>query len=147
MAEHFSKVAKLQNQSMTCTGPLTANSTDVSPVVCMATAVVEMKGTEAVNDTIKLVYLPGNAVVLPHLCRVQGAALGAALSVKIGDGVDDDAYSTALDIKAAHDVAFTGGVKAPVKHDGGYWVTATVTAATTPTAGAVTNVLIAYSVR
>ena len=148
MAIKYSEIAREQNGIMTGTAPLKGKGGLASGTVCIATSIVEIDGTKSINDVIHLVRLPKNAVIVPHLCRVSGAAMGTAFSVKIGTDVDGEqaAYSAALDIKAAHDVAFTGGVKLPVEHEAPYWVTATITAATTPTNGAKTTVYIAYRI-
>lgn len=144
----YSEIAKDQNGIMEGIAPLKGKGGLASATVCVATAIINVEGTEAVNDVINLVRLPKNAVVVPHLCRVSGAAMGTAFSVKVGTDVvgEEAAYSAALDIKAAHDVAFTGGVKLPVEHEAPYWVTASVTAATAPVKGAKTTVYIAYRI-
>lgn len=148
MSDFYSDIAKVANGIMTGTGALVGKGGGESASVLMATAKVIIKGTEVVGDVIKLARLKPGAVVVPHLCRVIGAATGAAFSVKVGTNTagEDAAYSAALDIKAAHDLPFVNGIKLPVKKDEPYWVTASITAATTPSAGAETHFLIAYRI-
>ncbi|MEG0025465.1 MAG: hypothetical protein RR719_08995 [Akkermansia sp.] len=148
MAIKYSEIAKDQNGIMEGTAPLKGKGGLASATVCIATAIINLEGTEAFGDVINLVRLPKNAVVVPHLCRVSGAAMGTSFSVKISTDVvgEDSVYSGALDIATAHDVAFSGGAKLPVEHDAPYWVTAVVTAATALVKGAKTVVFIVYRI-
>lgn len=148
MAIRYSEIAMDQNGSMTGTAPLKGDGGLASATVCIATAIINVEGTEAVGDVINLVRLPKNAVVVSHLCRVSGAETGTSFSIKVGTDVvgEDAAYSASLNIAQAHDVAFVGGVKLPVEHDAPYWVTASVSAVASPIKGAKTVVFIVYCI-
>ncbi|MEG0333883.1 MAG: hypothetical protein RR553_03265 [Akkermansia sp.] len=148
MAIRYSEIAMDQNGSMTGTAPLKGDGGLASATVCIATAIINVEGTEAVGDVINLVRLPKNAVVVSHLCRVSGMNLGMEFSIKVGTDVvgEGATYSDALNIAGVHDLAFGGGVRFPVEHDAPYWVTASVSAVTSPIKGAKTVVFIVYRI-
>lgn len=107
---------------------------------------VNSVGTDTTADTIRIVKLPSGTWLLPELCTVVHEALGTAYTVTIGDEVDPDRFSTALDVKAAGTTAFSGGVEslAPVKLTEDTWITATATLVTTPTADKLAKFNIAF---
>jgi len=146
MATLNTDTASQQTLGMTQAGKIVRDGSVVSGDLLHAHGVHTVAGTDATSDTIRLVYLPAGTWVLPELCSVVNEAMGTAYTVTIGDEVDPDRFSAALDIKAAGTKAFAGGVESltPVKLTEPTWITATATSVTTPTAGNVAKFNIAY---
>lgn len=123
--------------------------------VATAIATYTFTGDEAVNDVIRLVQIPRNAIVLPHLCRIVNEALGAAAAGTVGDEVgtpDADKYSTSIALATAGTQAFAGaaaGALGPAATPDATWVTLTITAgsALADQAGKKLTAYIAYSVQ
>lgn len=102
----------------------------------VATAVAKYTFTaaEAVNDVIRLVKVPNNVIILPHLCRIVTDGLGTAAAGTVGDELgtpDPDKYSTAITLSAAGTLAFAGataGALNPAPTSDETWITLTITA-------------------
>lgn len=110
-------------------------------------------GTEAANDTIQLMDLPAECVLLPQLSSVTCADPGAALTLDIGDAADTDRYADDIALLNGGQVGFAStlpvpaGITTPFLPSATSRVYATVKVATTLTPGTVLNFLIAYRIK
>jgi hypothetical protein len=113
-----------------------------------------MVGTEAANDVIRLGFLKEGAEIVPHLCTVNSDAVATTATITVGDldlagvgaAIDADRYSTALDVAAAGNDTFTGGVAftTPYRLGGEAWISFTFATMNTPVAGKKLRFRIAY---
>ena len=82
---------------------------DQSAQVMFADALYTMLGTEAANDIINLVRLPGGVKVDPTLSSVTGDGIATTATIDVGDNdvlgvgaaADVDRYADGLDVAAA----------------------------------------------
>lgn len=106
MAERFSDIGTIQNN------PVIGDRADaikVTGLLLIATIVVTMAGTEAANDTVKLIKLPKRAMIDPTASTVVSEGVATTATIDIGDDdvlgvgavVDPDRYAAALDVAAA----------------------------------------------
>jgi hypothetical protein len=82
---------------------------DQSAQVCFADVLYTMVGTEAANDVINLVRLPGGVKIDPTLSSVTGDGIATTATIDVGDNdvlgvgavADVDRYADGLDVAAA----------------------------------------------
>lgn len=107
-------------------------------------------GTEAANDTITLGYLPTGACILPQLSYLtRRSDPGTTLTLDVGYTTDADYFADGVVCDAAGTSVFTtpavpGQVSAPVTFTAPTAIIVTVAAATSPTANAVLEFLVAF---
>jgi hypothetical protein len=124
----------------------------VCGVVLIATATYTFTGAEVATNVINIVELPAGAVVIPHLSRVTGSAsIASTLTISIGnaDGTPvATKFSSALSMQNSFDAVLTGGTASltPYTLTAQSFITATLTTASTITAGKVLVFRIAYKV-
>lgn len=78
-------------------------------LVMFADVLYEMDGTEAANDVVNLVRLPGGVKVDPTLSTVTGDGIATTATIDVGDddaegvgaAADVDRYADGLDVAAA----------------------------------------------
>lgn len=115
-----------------------------------------LAGTEAAADIIKLCVLPAGVIPVPQLSKATCSAdPGTALTLKVGTAADDDGIAAAVAMTVQGDVGFTpasGTMPAALAptplvadtNSGNAVVFATVSTATSLTAGVVVYFTIAY---
>lgn len=140
MAILYSNVGAKQN-APTNKSPL--GPIEVAPAHRKLILSYTMTGAEVANDVVKLYKLPANSIVIPRGSLVVSDAIAATATITVGDhdlndnALDADRYSTALNVAAAGDDSFTGGVAAttPFTTTSESWLTFTFATLATPTAG------------
>lgn len=130
------------------------NPAQFSRSIKLLEVVYTFVGTEAANDIVNLAWLPEGSEVVPHLCTVNSDGVASTATITVGDldvagvgtAVDADRYSTALDVAAAGNDAFTGGVAftTPYRLGADAWLSATFASMNTPVAGKKLTFRIAY---
>lgn len=152
MAKHYSNIIAKKNGSG---GANISNNIipgdDIAGLVLYATAIYTLAGTEAAADTIELVDIPADAVIVPQLSHVTASTdPGSALVLDIGDKDDADRYADGITLSTGGQVAFTSGTMpvaatAPFRDSASpIRVIAEVKTATSLTADVVLSVTIAY---
>lgn len=71
-----------------------------------AKCLITLLGTEVATDVYDLIELPANAIVYPEHSKFIAQDPGSALTVKVGDSVDDDRYHTGTALDAGGTVPF-----------------------------------------
>lgn len=138
MATLYTDVAASQNAALTDATKSVRDGAKVSGDLKVATVIHTIAATDADADVIELVRLPAGTRIIPHLCAIDAEAGGTGYSVAIGDAVDPDRYSTAIECATAGRKTFVAGADAaltPYKHTAATVVTAVLSAVNTPTAG------------
>ena len=120
------------------------------PLVILASYTIA--GSEAVNDTIQLIDLPAECVIVPQLSSVTGVGAGTGLTIDVGDSVDPDRYAGGINLSTGGQVAFTAGalpaaVGAPYLPATTSRVYATIKAGTALVVGAKLNFVITYRIK
>ena len=88
---------------------ITTTATTMSFMAIIATITVTMAGTEAANDTVRLIKLPKRAMVDPTHSSVVSEGVATTATIDIGDddtagvgaAADADRYADGLDVAAA----------------------------------------------
>jgi hypothetical protein len=117
------------------------------------TCTYTLLSTEVANDTIQLMDLPAECVLIPQLSSVTCSDPGTALTLDIGDAADPDRYAVGISLSNGGQVGFgsttavAAGITTPFLPAATSRVYATVKTATTLTPGTVLNFLVAFRIK
>ena len=152
MATLYSSVAAKQNSP---SGKNPLDSRDVLPEFKRVKYTYTFTGAEVAGDIIRIVELPAGTELQPRNCEVYGDAVAGTATITVGDYssvtglvLDDDRYSTSLNVAAAGWDVFTGGAAeaTPFKTTVDTWITATLATLATPVAGKKLDFYLAFTI-
>ena len=152
MATLYSAVAAKQNSP---SGKAPLDARDVLPEFIRVRYTYILTGAEVAGDIIRIVKLPAGTRIQPRNSEIYGDAVAGTATITVGDYsavtglvLDDDRYSTALNVAATGWDVFTGGAAeaTPFETTVETWITATFATLATPVAGKKLDFYLAFTI-